>query len=462
MNTRPNVSNWYKFVPLLILVLVLAACQPAEEPVTPFMDETPFAPVAPADPDPLATPAVTPDVVETPVMVETPAVVDTPAPVDTPMVTPEATPDVAETPVVTPEVDPDAEAALIDRDVTVVVRATDLIGMNVVDQRGETIGDVSEVLVDADGAITYVFFDAGGFLGIGTRTTAVAWDAFQIRSERHATMLRPAAPTAPPAGAQPGTPGATPPSGTEPQPGTPGATPAPGTGAQPGVGVGVARAENMIVLDQTAVLVYRGDHETLQTATEIDPDVLDRRDTFLVDRRDLGLARRDPAAPARPHADRLMPLTWFTGLTGRVDLVNRQGEDLGNVSDLIVVLQPGTEMRPAGMQGEQSAEEQQQTTTMRHLRQDDGFVLYAVVDFGGFLGIGTTTVLVPWDMLEIDAENEQLILDADRQTLENIPTHEWGTWRDPLEPTWDEQIRMWWQERGWTPHWGTTGVRTQP
>jgi hypothetical protein len=459
MNARPRLTKWLKILPFFILVLALAACQPAEEPVQP-MDETPFAPVAPTDPDPLATPAVTPDPVGTPVMVDTPAM--TPEPMETPVVTPE-TPAVTPDPAVTPELD---EEARIDRNVTVVVRATDLIGMNVVDQRGDTIGDVSEVLVDADGAIVYVFFDAGGFLGIGTRTTAVEWDAFEIRSERHVGMVtRPGAPAAPPAGAQPGTPGATPPSGTQPQPGTPGATPAPGTGAQPGVGVGRTDLDTeLIVLDQTAVLVYRGDHETLQTAREVDPNVVGR-DTFLIDRRELGLERRDPAAPARPHADQLMPLTWFTGLTGNVDLVNRQGEDLGNVSDLIVVLQPGTEMRPAALQQQEEADdegEEQQRETVRHLRQDDGFILYAVVDFGGFLGIGTTTVLVPWDLLEIDAVNEQLILDADRQTLENIPTHDWGTWRDPLNWTWDEEIRMWWQQqRNWTPHWGT-GTRTQP
>jgi sporulation protein YlmC with PRC-barrel domain len=469
MNAQPSFAKWLKFLPLFILALALAACQPAEEPVQP-MDGTPFAPVAPTDPDPLATPAVTPDPVGTPIGIDTPVV--TPEPMETPMMTPEVTPPtVIETPAVAPAVTPDLavtpdmdDEAVIERDMTVVVRASDLIGMNVVDQRGETIGDVSEVLVDAEGAIVYVFFDAGGFLGIGTRTTAVEWDAFDIRSERHMGMVtRPGAPAAPPAGAQPGTPGATPPSGTQPQPGTPGATPAPGTGAQPGVGVGRTDDHTqMIVLDQTAVLVYRGDHETLQTAREVDPDAVGR-DTFLIDRRELGLERRDPAAPARPHADQLMPLTWFTGLTGSVDLVNRQGEDLGNVSDVIVVLQPGTEMRPAGMQQQEEAgEQQQQQQTMRHLRQDDGFILYAVVDFGGFLGIGTTTVLVPWDVLEIDAENERLILEVDRQTLEAVPTHDWGMWRDPIDLTWDEEIRMWWhQERGWTPHWGA-GTRTQP
>jgi hypothetical protein len=457
MTARPNLK-WLKILPLFILVLALAACQPAEEPVTPFMEGTPFAPADPTEPDPLATPALTPEVVGTPIMVDTPdptpAAVDTPAPVDTSMVTPE----VVETPEM---VDPDVDAAVIERDVTVIVRASDLIGMDVVDQQGETIGDVSEVLVDADGAIAYIFFDAGGFLGIGTRTTAVTWNALEIRSERHTMMLRPGAPTAPPAGAQPGTPGATPPSGTEPQPATPGATPAPGTGAQPGVGVGVDRT-NVIVLDQTAVLVYRHDAEMLQTATEVDPGAIGR-DTFIVDRRDLGLERRDPAGPARPHADRLMPLTWFTGLTGSVDLVNHQGENLGNVTDLIVVLQPGEEMRPAARQqqeGEEAAAPQ--PAEVRHLRQDDGFILYAVVDFGGFLGIGATTVLVPWEMIEIDVENEQLIVDVDRQTLENVPTHEWASWRDPLEPTWDEQISIWWQERGWTPLWDTTRPRTQP
>src|ERR1700748_810356 len=50
-----------------------------------------------------------------------------------------------------------------------------------------------------------------------------------------------------------------------------------------------------------------------------------------------------------------------------------------------------------------------------------GQVEYAVLQFGGFLGIGTDYYPVPWGALEYDEEQGGYIIDIDKETLENAP-----------------------------------------
>jgi uncharacterized protein YrrD len=48
----------------------------------------------------------------------------------------------------------------------------------------------------------------------------------------------------------------------------------------------------------------------------------------------------------------------------------------------------------------------------------DGSVAYAVISYGGFLGMGDNHVAVPWDRLSMDRERESLLLDVTEQQLE--------------------------------------------
>ena len=55
------------------------------------------------------------------------------------------------------------------------LRASRLIGMRVDDANGRRIGEVHDLVVDAnDGRVRYALIDAGGFLGVGERRTAVS------------------------------------------------------------------------------------------------------------------------------------------------------------------------------------------------------------------------------------------------------------------------------------------------
>lgn len=64
-----------------------------------------------------------------------------------------------------------------------VVRASDLIGMDVHDMRGEEIAEVKDIVIDSDsGEIRYVALEYEGFLGLGDKLFAVPVEAFSYRT----------------------------------------------------------------------------------------------------------------------------------------------------------------------------------------------------------------------------------------------------------------------------------------
>jgi len=59
-------------------------------------------------------------------------------------------------------------------------RASKLVGLNVYNQANEKLGDINELLVDSSGNIKSVVIGVGGFLGVGERDVAVAFDKLQF------------------------------------------------------------------------------------------------------------------------------------------------------------------------------------------------------------------------------------------------------------------------------------------
>jgi sporulation protein YlmC with PRC-barrel domain len=61
-------------------------------------------------------------------------------------------------------------------------RADELIGSDLKSRTdNETIGSISDVLIDADGQIVAVMVEVGGFLGIGKKEVAISWDSIEHR-----------------------------------------------------------------------------------------------------------------------------------------------------------------------------------------------------------------------------------------------------------------------------------------
>lgn len=61
-----------------------------------------------------------------------------------------------------------------------------------------------------------------------------------------------------------------------------------------------------------------------------------------------------------------------------------------------------------------------------------GRVEYAVMSFGGFLGMGEKYHPLPWDALDYDTDRDGYVVDTNREQLEKAPTFERGN-----EPEWD-------------------------
>lgn len=60
-----------------------------------------------------------------------------------------------------------------------IYRVSKIMGTDLRNARGEKIGDIKDIVVDRNGAITYAVVSTGGFLGIGDRLHAVPWSAIQ-------------------------------------------------------------------------------------------------------------------------------------------------------------------------------------------------------------------------------------------------------------------------------------------
>ena len=63
------------------------------------------------------------------------------------------------------------------------IRVSELIGANIYDPRGEDIGDIDDIVIDASGKVRYAAVSYGGFLGIGDKLFAVPFDAFKTKRD---------------------------------------------------------------------------------------------------------------------------------------------------------------------------------------------------------------------------------------------------------------------------------------
>jgi sporulation protein YlmC with PRC-barrel domain len=63
----------------------------------------------------------------------------------------------------------------------------------------------------------------------------------------------------------------------------------------------------------------------------------------------------------------------------------------------------------------------------------DGDIQYAVLDFGGFAGIGDKYFAVPWQALQVDQDKKRLALDLHKKDLKDAPGFDKNNWPDLTE-----------------------------
>lgn len=61
-------------------------------------------------------------------------------------------------------------------------------------------------------------------------------------------------------------------------------------------------------------------------------------------------------------------------------------------------------------------------------------VEYAVLEFGGFLGIGSKYFAIPLEALQISKKDEAIKLDVDKEKLENAPSFDKDNWPMTADP----------------------------
>lgn len=89
---------------------------------------------------------------------------------------------------------------------------------------------------------------------------------------------------------------------------------------------------------------------------------------------------------------------------------NAKGEDLGKVEDFML-----------------------DTST--------GEVSYAVLSFGGVLGIGDKLFAVPLQAMRTDTEKHEFILDESRERLEKAPGFDKDKWPETSDNKWHQEVR---------------------
>ncbi|MEO6422274.1 MAG: PRC-barrel domain-containing protein [Candidatus Nitrotoga sp.] len=65
-----------------------------------------------------------------------------------------------------------------------------------------------------------------------------------------------------------------------------------------------------------------------------------------------------------------------------------------------------------------------------------GKIAYAVLSFGGVLGVGEKLFAIPWNALTLDTENERFILNIDKSKFENAQGFDNDFWPAAADPTW--------------------------
>jgi sporulation protein YlmC with PRC-barrel domain len=100
-------------------------------------------------------------------------------------------------------------------------------------------------------------------------------------------------------------------------------------------------------------------------------------------------------------------------------VVNRAGENLGKLEELMLDLEKGR-------------------------------VAYAVLSFGGFLGMGDKHFALPFEALKLDANHDCFILDVDREKLKNAPGFDKSNPPKAADRTWGAEIYKFY---GYQPYW---------
>ncbi len=128
-----------------------------------------------------------------------------------------------------------------------------------------------------------------------------------------------------------------------------------------------------------------------------------------------GITSGSGAGMATENYRRVMSAGTLTGDRVR----NSAGEDLGKIEELM-------------------------------LDVSNGRVAYAVLSFGGFLGMVSKLFAIPWEALTLNEREHEFILNVDKDRLERAPGFDKDNWPDMADPEFGRQVYGYY---GYQPYW---------
>jgi sporulation protein YlmC with PRC-barrel domain len=69
-----------------------------------------------------------------------------------------------------------------------------------------------------------------------------------------------------------------------------------------------------------------------------------------------------------------------------------------------------------------------------------GRIVYAVLSYGGFLGMGDRLFAVPWQALKLDTTNHRFSLNIAKDALKDAPGFDKDHWPSMADPTWETGV----------------------
>ena len=100
-------------------------------------------------------------------------------------------------------------------------------------------------------------------------------------------------------------------------------------------------------------------------------------------------------------------------------ILNRAGENLGKIEELMLDLEKGR-------------------------------VAYAILSFGGVMGMGEKMYVVPFEALKLDGSREHFTLDVDKDKLRNAPGFDKNNLPHASDRTWGAEVFKFY---GYKPYW---------
>ena len=74
------------------------------------------------------------------------------------------------------------------------------------------------------------------------------------------------------------------------------------------------------------------------------------------------------------------------------------------------------------------------------IEMSTGKIGYAVLSYGGFLGMGDRLFAVPWQALKLDTQNKRFTLNASKEQLKNAPGFDKDHWPAMADTSWASDV----------------------